>query len=112
MSELQSLIRVFDFDISNLSGFKTVFVTDLACVFLGSLVSEHRAGRLLISRYIPALTLVSEAENNMVFKDCSGSVVFYLQRGHLTCSPLPGQADWALAGCLGYWLFQGADSDV
>lgn len=112
MSKLHSLIRDFDFDVNNLSGFKTVFVTDLACVFLGSLVSEHRAGCLLMSRYIPALTLVSEAENNMVFKHCHGSLDFCLQRGHLTCSPVPGQADGALAGCLGYWLLQEADSDV
>ena len=67
VSELQSLIRVFGFDVSNLSGLKTVFDTDSSCVFLGSLVSKHRAGLLLMSRYIPVLTLVPGAENNMWF---------------------------------------------
>lgn len=61
---LQSLIRVFGFDVTNLSGLKAVFDTDLPCVFLGSLVSKQRAGLLLTSRYIPVLTLVPGAEND------------------------------------------------
>lgn len=67
MSELQSLTWAFGLDISNLSGLKTVFDTDLPCVVLGSLVSKHRAGLRLMSRYIPILHLVPGAENNMRF---------------------------------------------
>lgn len=35
-----------------------------------------------------------------------------MQRRHLTHSELPGQTDCTLAGWLGCWLLQGADSDV
>lgn len=98
MTEPQSLIRVFGFDISNLSGLKTVFDTDLSCVFLGSLVSKQRAGLLLMIRYIPVFTLVPGAENNVVFEHYSCRLDFYLQRGHVTHSPLPGQAGCVLAG--------------
>lgn len=75
VSEIQSLTRIFGFDIINFGGFKTVLDTDLRCVLLGRLLSKHRAELLLMSSYIPILTLVPGAGNNMWFLSTTAIVL-------------------------------------
>lgn len=91
MTELQALIRVFGFDLSNLSGLKTVFDTDLSRVFLGNLVSKHGTGLLLMIRYIPVFTLVPGTENNMWF--LSSTVAALISAGREDMLPVVGCQD-------------------
>lgn len=67
VSELQSLIKVFGFDVGDLSGLPSVLNTILPWVFLGSLVSNHRDELVLMGRCISVFTLVAGRENNLWF---------------------------------------------
>lgn len=78
------------FYVSHLSGLPSVLNTILPWVFLGSFLSNHRDGLVLMSRCIPVFALVAGTENSLWFLSTLVADIYLLGE---SCSVLPEQTD-------------------